>query len=121
MCCPLDVELDNGNVYQPDVFFISKDNQSIIREKVKGTPDFIAEVLSGNRNHDLKEKKENYGKHGVKEYWLIDPDNKSVSKLENKNGQMIEIETVSNTGDVKSKVIQGFTISLAQLFEDIDL
>jgi Uma2 family endonuclease len=69
---------------QPDIVFIAKENLSIIQEHIHGVPDLIIEVLSeGNKSHDLKTKKELYEKFGVKEYWIIHPEEQTllVNKL----------------------------------------
>ena len=75
---PLDVFLDEtDNAVQPDILFIAKANQHIVDENgtVHGVPDLVIEVLSaGNKNHDLVVKKELYERFGVKEYWIVDPE-----------------------------------------------
>ena len=77
---PFDVYLDEQkNAVQPDLVFIAKENLSIIQEHIHGVPDLIIEVLSeGNKNHDLKTKKELYEKFGVKEYWIVDPSSRQA-------------------------------------------
>jgi Uma2 family endonuclease len=70
---------DKTNVVQPDILFISKENNKIIDEEgtVHGVPDLIIEILSpGNKTHDTVKKKELYEKFGVKEYWIVDPETK---------------------------------------------
>ncbi|EMF82477.1 putative restriction endonuclease [Leptospira weilii serovar Topaz str. LT2116] len=56
---PIDVFLDEHNVVQPDLIFISKTRALIIQEKrIEGAPDWVAEILSeGNAYHDLKTKR----------------------------------------------------------------
>ena len=76
---PTDVYLDDNNVVQPDVLFISKANLAIIKnDKIKWVPDLVIEVLSANRTYDLKDKRELYEAYGVKEYFIVDPANKHV-------------------------------------------
>ncbi len=74
---PFDVFLDEErNAVQPDFFFVSKDNLSIVDNEgtVHGVPDLIIEILSpGNKTFDQVTKKELYERYGVKEYWTIDP------------------------------------------------
>ena len=77
---PVAVFLGDKNAVQPDIFFISTENANIIREEgIFGAPDLIIEVLSkGNANADLVKKKAIYEAFGIKEYFIVDPDNKSV-------------------------------------------
>jgi Uma2 family endonuclease len=62
---------------QPDILFIAQERLPIIQEKfIEGVPDLIIEVLSpGNQAHDRHLKYALYEEAGVKEYWIVDPDN----------------------------------------------
>lgn len=76
---PLDVILSEYNIVLPDIIYISRENYHIIRRKIHGAPDLIVEVLSARdagRDRELKMKL--YARHGVREYWLADPDAKTV-------------------------------------------
>ena len=77
---PVDVKLSNEDVVIPDLLFITKENDSIIKEKfIEGTPDLIIEILSSNKTRDLIEKFELYQKYKVKEYWIINPQEKTIT------------------------------------------
>jgi Uma2 family endonuclease len=71
---PVDVYLNDKNVYQPDLVFILNENLDIIKEDgIHGAPDLVIEVLSkGTKDFDLGKKKKVYEKAGVKEYWVLD-------------------------------------------------
>jgi len=77
---PFDVYLDEQrNAVQPDIIYVGKENLSIIKDHIHGVPDLLIEILSeGNKNHDLKTKKDLYETFGVKEYWVIDPTTKEA-------------------------------------------
>ncbi|MDX1993040.1 MAG: Uma2 family endonuclease [bacterium] len=72
---PLDVVFDDGNIAQPDVMWLAPDSRCQVTEKrLVGAPDFIAEVLSPSSvSHDRRTKFRLYQQHGVREYWVIDP------------------------------------------------
>lgn len=77
---PMDVFLDDENVLQPDLLFVSRDRESIIQQDgIHGAPDVVIEILSPKTAYyDSKKKRQLYEKAGVLEYWLIDPDDKEV-------------------------------------------
>ena len=77
---PTDVYFeDKRSVIQPDVFVIMNEHKSIIRDEgVYGVPDIIFEILSRNRVNDTFKKKTLYEEVGVKEYFIIDPADKTV-------------------------------------------
>ena len=75
----VDVMLDFEHTVRPDFKIISDASKIIDGKKVKGAPDFIAEVLSpSNSSHDLVYKRDLYEKHGVKEYWVVDIYTKNI-------------------------------------------
>lgn len=81
---PFDVVLSEETVLQPDILFISKARLNIITEdNVRGAPDLVIEILSeATAERDRIAKKLLYAKHGVKEYWLVDPTRKSIEVLQ---------------------------------------
>lgn len=63
--------------FSPIFVFVSKENESIIKDHIHGVPDLLIELLSpGNKSHDTVRKKNLYEKFGVKEFWIIDPETK---------------------------------------------
>lgn len=73
---PTDVLLTDKNKPQPDILFISKERLDIIKEQhVDGAPDLIVEITSPSTgSYDRVQKSKLYFTHGVKEYWIVDPD-----------------------------------------------
>jgi Uma2 family endonuclease len=74
---PVDVYLDDFNVVQPDIFWVSGPES---RCKLgdddywHGAPDLVIEVLSPSTAlRDRREKFQLYQKHGAREYWMVDP------------------------------------------------
>ncbi|MGJ4752082.1 Uma2 family endonuclease [Leptospira kmetyi] len=114
---PIDVFLDEHNVVQPDLVYISKANRSLIGEKrIEGAPDWVAEILSeGNAYHDLKTKKKLYEKHGVSEYWIVDPMERSVEVFSNGESGFKLIASATS-GKISSVVLEGFSIEIEPLF-----
>lgn len=66
-------------VVQPDICVIC-DKEKIDRRGCIGAPDWIAEVISKETAHlDLNEKLQLYEEAGVKEYWIVTPDVKTIT------------------------------------------
>ncbi len=80
---PCDVVLTEVDLVQPDIFFISKERSHIITEKnISGPPDLVVEIISKNIEYrDRLLKKKLYAQHKVKEYWIVDPKEKTVEIL----------------------------------------
>lgn len=115
---PMDVFLSETETYQPDIIFISKDRFHIIGEKkIEGAPDLLIEILSPvTAYYDLRHKKSVYESSGVKEYWIVDPIEKSVEIYENVQGTYKTYSEAKGAGTVRSKLLEGFTLSLEKVF-----
>jgi Uma2 family endonuclease len=119
IAAPIDVYFSEIETYQPDIIFISKDRLYIIGErKIEGAPDLVVEVLSSSTaRYDLKHKKDVYEQNGVKEYWIVDPAKRSIEVYENTDYGFNLFEKVEQDGTVSSKFIDGFSISLDEIFD----
>lgn len=112
------IKVDDKNGYEPDILFVSNDNNAeITKIYIDGAPDFVVEILSATtKRYDLGAKKEQYAKIGVKEYWVIDIDNKELinfSLIQNRFE-----ENVMPNGKLKSKTINGFWIMVEWLWQE---
>ena len=86
-----------------------------------GAPDLVVEVLSpGNSAKELRNKYEVYEESGVKEYWVVSPQNQTfmISTLHDGKFQLSPIKTVGDI--VTSYVLPDFSIDLTELFSEID-
>lgn len=74
---PTEVRMDDENIFEPDVLYITPENLSIAQQdekRILGAPDLVVEVLSpSTAKYDRQEKYLAYERHGVREYWIIDP------------------------------------------------
>ncbi len=72
---PVDLRLDDSNVTQPDVVWVAAEGRcQLLYTYMQGTPELIIEILSpGTAKIDRTRKFRLYERHGVSEYWLMDP------------------------------------------------
>lgn len=77
---PYGVFLDEENVFEPDIVFISNESLHKIKKNgLHGAPDLVIEILSpSTTRYDKNQKKNVYERHGVREYWIVDPETKEV-------------------------------------------
>jgi len=91
---PFDVYLENlRSAVQPDVLYVSNENRHILKEDgyIHGAPDLIVEVLSSDINRDKVQKKILYEKAGVKEYFIVNPNNNKVLAYASNNESKYEL------------------------------
>ncbi len=116
---PLDVVFQKGDVSQPDLIFIATDNKQIIKEShIAGAPDLLVEVVSkGSVARDYIEKRNDYRKFGVKEYWIIDSLNESIwVYILTENAQYDLHSCAEETEIAKSKFFEGFEMAHELIF-----
>jgi Uma2 family endonuclease len=104
---PRDVILDEENIVQPDVAFVSVARKSIVeRRGIFGAPDIVIEILSPfSVRRDRQIKKELYARFGVKEFWIVDPGNNGVEILALESGQYKLISSAIGKGKVHSAIL----------------
>ncbi len=101
---------------QPDIFFISRERLNIIGEKnIQGAPDLVIEILSESTAYrDLVKKKKIYASFGVKEYWIVDPEEKTV-EIYLLEGNAFTLSKRFDENDVlSSPLLTGLEINLRQ-------
>jgi len=115
---PCDVYLDNENVVQPDILFISKERLNIIGEKnIQGAPDLVIEIISESTAYrDLVQKKKLYAKFGVKEYWIVLPEEKSIEIYSLKDNTYMLHKTYGKDETIESSYLRNLKVELKGIF-----
>ena len=116
---PCDVVLSNTDVVQPDLLFVSNERAHLLLggDSVRGAPDLVVEILSpSTAGQDRTLKRALYVKHGVKEYWLVDPDARTVTVLR-LGEDAFEVEAIYGEGQtMTSPTLTGFSVDLNEIF-----
>ncbi len=102
---PYDVHFSKENILQPDIIFIKNENTGKIKSRgLFGAPDLIVEILSPATSHlDFDDKKFIYEKYGVQEYFIVEPNSKSVTSFLLKNKKYEEQKNTK--GIIKSRML----------------
>lgn len=112
---PVDVRLGDQTLI-PDLLFIRRDRLHIVGAKaIEGAPDLVVEILSpSTKRRDRGRKAEIYAQFGVREYWIVDPQARSVTVFALRGDRY---EPLPQPGGVaRSEVLAGLTIDVAALF-----
>ena len=118
---PLDVKLDDKNVAQPDIIYLSKTNPANNDENIiVGAPDLVLEVVSPySVRRDYYAKLKMYEKFRIPEYWIVDPANQVIEVFGFKNTPEYELlSTAVIKGEVQSIMLEGLKVSLEEIFEN---
>lgn len=109
-----DVRFSAALLYRPDIAFFAKGRVPPDATGFEVAPDLIVKVASPSTlDLDRRIKFGDYQQHGVREYWLIDPDTLVVHAFALESGGFVALPV---TGDrLASRVIDGFTLDLNQV------
>lgn len=118
---PCDVYLDEANVVQPDILWISETNENCHLVDGKywhGAPDFVIEILSpGTTKQDRQAKYQLYEKYGVREYWLVDAEEVYIEVYCLRDGRF-ERQGLYGLGEqFVSPVLDGLTLRVDTLLK----
>ena len=115
---PADVVLSDRDVVKPDILFVSNERSHILtRENVRGAPDLVVEILSpATAERDRTVKLDLYALHGVKEYWIVDPDAGTITVL--LRGEVgFEVNGIYGEGQsLRSPTLEGFSVAPEEIF-----
>ena len=114
-----DVVLSDKDTVRPDLLFVTKERLNIITDdNVQGAPDLVVEIRSpSTARQDWTVKRELYARHGVKEYWLVDPEAATIAVLLLDGGELVIAGVYGERDTLTSAVLEGFTISLGEVFQ----
>jgi len=113
---PVDVVLTRHRAVQPDVLFVSKGRLDIIQNHLTAAPDLAMEVISeGSWQRDRIQKKALYEQFGLPEYWIVDPDSRSIEVFALVNGSYQLHAKGSGAENVGSKLLPGFEVAFSEL------
>lgn len=113
---PMDVVLSDSTVVEPDVFVLSAEQADLAtRTNIQGPPALVIEVMS-NARIDRVRKRDVYGRFGVAEYWIVDPDADRV-EVYRLSGDRYDRPEVLEPGDtVTCALLEGFCLDVTELF-----
>jgi Uma2 family endonuclease len=118
---PFDVRLnadtEDDTVVQPDISVICDPDKIKDGKTCQGAPDMVAEILSPATAHrDRIDKFKKYLEAGVREYWVIHPEQRNVLVYLLKDGQYV-CQAYSDTDTISVSVLEGCRINMAEVFQ----
>jgi len=114
------VRISKKRGVMPDVQYFAKDNPISDEHEqglAKGHPTLVVEVMSrSSTRYDRVIKLEYYASIGVPEYWIVDPNRRSVERLVLDNGEYIVAQTAADEEVFAPQSFPGLAIPLAKLW-----
>ncbi|MEJ5384532.1 MAG: Uma2 family endonuclease [Fimbriimonadales bacterium] len=118
------LELPNGNIYAPDIFYLSRQNLSAYdaaRGYVRGAPDLVVEILSpSTAEYDRTQKMSDYAACGVPWVWLIDQETLLVEEYQWTPEGYLRRQAVDARTPFRPLLFPDLTLEMAQLAPPAD-
>ena len=105
-------------MFQPDLLIVLNENRRILTDAgAEGAPDFVVEILSPKtRQLDLVNKKRVYARMGVKELWIVDPDQEKIDVYRFDQDTSEPVAIVGGQQEIGSPLLPGLSIQTAEVF-----
>ena len=115
------VIFDRHNAVIPDIVFLTNEQLERVGAEphVHFAPALAAEVVSPGRENarrDRVKKLRVYGKFGVGEYWVADPEARTVEIYRPAGGALALSETLSGDDEIKTPLLPGFRCAVGEVF-----
>lgn len=119
---PVDVYLGPNDVVQPDLIAIRHSRLDIYRPEgvVAEAPDLVVEILSpSTRRIDLVRKMALYARSGVPEYWVVDPEQRTLTVNVLTGENYVSVKPASD-GTIASRTVPELRVDQAEVFARLD-
>lgn len=109
---------DVYTMVEPDISVIC-DSSKLDAAGCKGAPDLVMEILSPSTiRHDQFTKFNLYQRAGVREYWIVNPAEKSVQVFLLEDGHYTAKEYGGADDQLRVNVLEGCVIDLSEVFPE---
>jgi Uma2 family endonuclease len=114
----VDVQLSEHDIVRPDLSGWRRERLADPDERPFTTaPDWACEILSpSTARRDRVTKRHLYAKHGIRHYWLLDPDTRTLEALELRDGVWIEVGVYDDTATVRLPPFTEVELPIGRLF-----
>jgi Uma2 family endonuclease len=125
---PFDVRLPNNSLRDEDIDTVVQPDICVFCDLTKlddlggiGAPDLIIEILApGNNKKELQDKYDLYKEFGVKEYWIIHPNEQTFFTYTLVDGNYIPSKLFTSGDIITSRSLPGFKLDLEEVFMELD-
>ena len=112
---PVDVQLSDHDIVQPDLVVLLKDTKArVTPTKINGSPDLLMEITSASTaDNDRHLKRRVYERSGTSEYWIVDAEEPSVTQLVLRDGVYVE---TAHGDELSPAILPGVVIPLREIW-----
>lgn len=115
---PLRLRIRPGKFREPDLLLVRSANDPRRQNRFWTGADLALEVVSPDKpNRDLVDKRGDYAEGGVPEYWIVNPENETITILVIHEGSYVEAGVFKGGQSAASVLLQGFAVDASAVFD----
>ncbi|QDV45695.1 hypothetical protein Enr13x_55740 [Stieleria neptunia] len=117
---PLPIRLFPGTIREPDLLYIAPENRPAADVDYPDHLDLVMEIVSPGseaRHRDYTDKRRDYAKAGVAEYWIVDPVEQRVTVLSLNSDRYTEIGTFAVGQVASGELLTGLRVDVSTLMK----
>jgi Uma2 family endonuclease len=117
---PLPVKLSPKAYREPDLIFNFTENHAAATKDYYEHADLVMDVVSAgerDRKRDYEEKRQDYAKAGIREYWIVDPFERRIAVLTLQGTQYLEHGVFADRASATSRLLAGFAVDVSAAFD----
>ena len=120
LLAPMRVQLWPGKFREPDILFMTAQNDDRRSDRFWEGADLVMEVVSPDGpERDKVIKRREYAQAGIPEYWIVDPADLSITVL-TLQGQEYALHGEFGSGETATSVLlDRFTVEVAAVFSEV--
>jgi Uma2 family endonuclease len=115
LVAPLRVRVGQAKFREPDIVFMLAENSDRRGNEYWNGADLVVEVVSdSDPDRDLIDKRKEYAAAGIREYWIVDPRDRSilVLSLDESSRQYVEAGRYETGQSAISVLLDGFSVAV---------
>jgi Uma2 family endonuclease len=115
---PYKVRLWKDKFREPDIIFVRSEHSSRMGENFSDGADLVMEVVSGSasdRQRDLVEKRADYARAGIPEYWIVDPEEGQITVLALEGAEYAVHGTYARGEQATSRLLPEFSVDVTEV------
>ena len=115
------VVFDDFNGVIPDLIFMSNERRAniVAGERLIGPPELVIEIVSPgveNSRRDRVAKRQIYSRFGVDEYWIVDPNDRTLEIYRRQTDVLKLVTTLTDGDTLTSPLFPGFAVAMQEIF-----
>ena len=114
---PLRLQIRRGKFRVPDLLLLRLATDPRRQNRFWTGADLACEVVSPDKpSRDLIDKRNDYAEGGVPEYWIVNPENETITILTLRDGSYVDAGTLPRGKSAASTKLEGFAVDVTDVF-----